>query len=240
MKADKIGQIERLAIEVTRACGAAVPPEKPIDLRKLSKHIGVRRIAAVDMVSDGRLDRQPEGPSVYYRYGIRGGRRRFTIAHELGHLLLGNSDVFNGLEFDEIERLCNAFAAELLMPRRWIYTFSNLDRRLDTVRTVAKQADVSIAAAFARLRNEAQWQESALFLHKRETWSLESTVGSSRFSRHRLEATAMTAQVLDDLHARRVEDARCKLPVRVDRRRAELAAEVSVHGRKAIALVGIR
>lgn len=40
-------------------------------------------------------------------------RERFTIAHELGHLLLNMSDA---IDDKQIENLCNAFASEFLLP----------------------------------------------------------------------------------------------------------------------------
>ena len=43
---------------------------------------------------------------------VDGARQRFTIAHELGHLVL---NIINN-EHDE-EKLCNAFAGSLLMPK---------------------------------------------------------------------------------------------------------------------------
>lgn len=40
-------------------------------------------------------------------------RKRFTIAHELGHLLL----TFTGIDSKTIEKLCHAFAGALLLPK---------------------------------------------------------------------------------------------------------------------------
>ena len=44
-----------------------------------------------------------------------GARQRFTIAHELGHLIL----ITNNNDLDE-EKLCNRFASSLLMPKEAI------------------------------------------------------------------------------------------------------------------------
>ncbi len=48
----------------------------------------------------------------------RPGRRRFTLAHELGHVLLEHDG-----DGDAREREANAFAAELLMPRALVRRF---------------------------------------------------------------------------------------------------------------------
>lgn len=56
-------------------------------------------------------------------------RQRFTVAHELGHLLLGHGSVadrpgaFSGYEHDPVEVSANAFAAEFLMPREAVQAF---------------------------------------------------------------------------------------------------------------------
>lgn len=93
-------------------------------------------------------------------------RRRFTIAHELGHFELHRhkSDVFvdaflrsehsaQGTDPDEIE--ANSFAAELLMPQRMLYDevarspIDALDE--DAVRWIAAKFGVSPLAMTIRL-----------------------------------------------------------------------------------------
>ncbi|HEX8737956.1 MAG TPA: ImmA/IrrE family metallo-endopeptidase [Pyrinomonadaceae bacterium] len=56
-------------------------------------------------------------------------RQRFTIAHEIGHLVLEENNIklencisFRGKEYENnfIEKWCDSFAASLLMPEEWI------------------------------------------------------------------------------------------------------------------------
>ena len=50
-------------------------------------------------------------------------RERFTLAHELAHVLLIQNFGFNpqkGPEYYQCERLCDAFAGALLVPHRWV------------------------------------------------------------------------------------------------------------------------
>jgi len=50
-------------------------------------------------------------------------RKRFSVAHEIGHLLLGHAgqrDIFNLESRDPCEVEANIFAAELLIPYDWI------------------------------------------------------------------------------------------------------------------------
>lgn len=96
-------------------------------------------------------------------------RQRFTIAHELAHHEIHEADLrtnihvdkavlrrdglaAEGIEIKEIE--ANAFAAELLMPRKLMGSFANLDLSDDrAIRVVAKQFGVSQAAFTYRLMN---------------------------------------------------------------------------------------
>lgn len=88
-------------------------------------------------------------------------RQRFTLAHELGHLVL---PWHAGLIIDEIhlfeenaeeaniEAEANRFASELLAPTDWI--LSNFEIHQDAARAMADisaRADISIPAAFVRL-----------------------------------------------------------------------------------------
>lgn len=102
-------------------------------------------------------------------------RQRFTIAHELGHYLLHNhskSEVFVDKDFivkyrsdknyspAEIkqEQEANAFAAELLMPKKMLLAeLSKKDYRLisetEFIKAMAKIFEVSIPAMSFRLTN---------------------------------------------------------------------------------------
>jgi Zn-dependent peptidase ImmA (M78 family) len=98
-------------------------------------------------------------------------RQRFTIAHELGHLLLhdGNGlilerlvrlnfrDATNSTASDEEEIQANRFAAELLMPRQFITRAVDLLLQgrpvsdLELVRRLARRFEVSQSAMEFRL-----------------------------------------------------------------------------------------
>ena len=56
------------------------------------------------------------GPCVLVNAGDPWGRRNFTLAHEYGHLLMGDAPGLCDLEDRAEERQANAFAAEFLMP----------------------------------------------------------------------------------------------------------------------------
>lgn len=86
-------------------------------------------------------------------------RRRFTAAHELGHLLLHNGILTPDMYFDcsirlddddRREREANAFAAEFLMPRRLVYDL--IDAGCTSTSDLAKRFHVSGQAMHWRLR----------------------------------------------------------------------------------------
>jgi len=85
-------------------------------------------------------------------------RRRFTIAHELGHHLLAHSNRFHldvgdggppGQDYAS-ERAANDFAAEILMPRRLVA--AAIGEAVDTP-ALARAFDVSEIAMGYRLVN---------------------------------------------------------------------------------------
>ena len=85
------------------------------------------------------------------------GRRRFSLAHELGHHLTG--DVYEPsprFGASDTERMLNAFAAYLLMPRASVLSvwneFSAQSPRLAAI-AVAVRFSVSWTAAYNQLRN---------------------------------------------------------------------------------------
>ena len=95
----------------------------PVDVIALAQRFGVRNIAPREMVEDGYVGRNRNGELVIrYRSANCLERNRFTIAHEIAHILIAASrdiDVMEakhrrGFDFEEI--MANRIAAELLMP----------------------------------------------------------------------------------------------------------------------------
>jgi hypothetical protein len=86
-------------------------------------------------------------------------RRRFAIAHALGHVLLGWHPLGAPCDVsarprelpvtahDLIEGEASAFARELLLPRAWIEGFDALDRPAELMRHVSERGGVPIMSA---------------------------------------------------------------------------------------------
>lgn len=93
-------------VSVARACGVPVlllPPGGPTDVDAcLAYH-------------------PPDTWAIFVAPGRGNGRRRFSIAHELGHFLLHRDLIAAGMTpGPQHEREANEFAAELLMPEEVI------------------------------------------------------------------------------------------------------------------------
>jgi IrrE N-terminal-like domain len=87
-------------------------------------------------------------------------RERFTIAHEIGHYLVEarfRARPRNRAEYWELERVCQEFAASLLMPQRILHdvmsanVLESAPEALRSSRELARRAQVSVEAAVRRL-----------------------------------------------------------------------------------------
>ena len=101
---------------------------------------------------DGALFCYPEGPIILYDPASPKERVRFTLAHEIGHWVLGHASPVSchapGIRDDGEERLANHFAAALLMPRRAVLR-AWLDGEAFTA--MAARFEVSLEAMHWRL-----------------------------------------------------------------------------------------
>jgi len=156
------------------------------DLVQIAHRIGLR-IQEVDAEAfEGSLVRALDGPKgiIAVKQSIREhSRKRFTIAHEIGHYVIpGHRTLENvctskmveswqkGLSHAELE--ANEFAVELLLPARYVREALRLnDPSLGTIGKVANQFETSLTATTLRfvgltdLACVAVWSEG-----KRAQW----------------------------------------------------------------------
>ncbi|MBE6140644.1 MAG: ImmA/IrrE family metallo-endopeptidase [Firmicutes bacterium] len=101
---------------------------------------------------DGLSELVNNVPVIVLLDGIKdGARQRFTIAHELGHLVLNIIDE----ELDE-EKLCNRFASALLMPKEAVINEFGISRgKINFFELIAfrNEFKVSYAAIVYRLKD---------------------------------------------------------------------------------------
>ena len=95
----------------------------PVKIVRLCKEMGiqVKKYISTDG-NDGYCKMYPNEPFIFVNQSCSVERQRFTVAHELGHIILGHVGKFELVnrepsEFDNpIEREANIFASRLLAP----------------------------------------------------------------------------------------------------------------------------
>lgn len=102
----------------------------PVDLEKIISLWSGLSLEFDELKHDGYLiDLGGFGKEIVVRSTSPMWRQRFTIAHEIGHLVLQEHNIelencvsFRGKEYRNnfIEKWCDNFAASLLMPEKWI------------------------------------------------------------------------------------------------------------------------
>lgn len=137
-----------LPVKVSRICGAY-----GVTLRSYQAGAPLIRELGLEAqceVSDGFTVRSGGRCYVFYNAEQTPGRVRFTIAHELGHVLLGHlgdgeHTVYNrepSPEDDPEEHTANVFASRLLAPACVLHALGAV-----TPEQIAAACDISLAAA---------------------------------------------------------------------------------------------
>lgn len=125
------------------------------DLINILENIGIL-IIEIDNTNgkfsgfDGLSEIVEDVPLIVLLNDIDGERQRFTIAHELGHLVLNIKD--NNLNE---EKMCNKFASNLLMPKEAVINEFGLSRNnlsFFELRAFKNEYKVSMAAILYRLK----------------------------------------------------------------------------------------
>lgn len=126
----KLNRQEAVRFEVAnRVAGvlsAAGCRDLPTDLSKLRDYLNVVKVAIVSQDPQGVLKRSSVGWKIEISSSLGRFERKFTEAHELGHLIL-QQDQINGLQtvarprervqkYNAVEKLCDMAAREILLP----------------------------------------------------------------------------------------------------------------------------
>lgn len=138
-------------------CGFYSPP---IDVEALCRVLEVTLLRVMNPGWAGAVQSQerslnhPAAAVIWVNAADAPVRQRFTIAHEIGHLMLHKTGTLfrdgPGVEIDGQEREANQFAAELLMPEHMVLTRSAAAGR--HAPTLARAFNVSTEAMTWRLK----------------------------------------------------------------------------------------
>jgi hypothetical protein len=147
--------IRREAERLLEAAGASRPPVPLRDVVSMLNLSLVERAQEPFSASEAALVPLGDGHAIEL-YGTRGDRRRrFTIAHEVGHFVLHPGRVraerggLNNVGSQSQEREADLFAAELLMPEHLVRQAA-FEVGADP-RQLADRFDVSVQAMTVRL-----------------------------------------------------------------------------------------
>jgi hypothetical protein len=218
----------------------------PIDLKALAYEMGVDEIRDADLIEDGRLEHEPGRVVVYLRSAAPRRRRTFTLAHELGHVLLADphSTIVArrwGLDDSRVERFCDAFAAAVLMPAEWVRAeYTGQPQRLATARHLSDAAETSLAASVVRLHDIVGWHVS-LLRWKRidDRWRFVSGAAVERELHGTIRSAAATSVHLERLGAAGQGDRFTQLPLVVGGREVSVPAQVAVSRATTVALADL-
>jgi Zn-dependent peptidase ImmA (M78 family)/transcriptional regulator with XRE-family HTH domain len=169
---DSIGATEQAALDARRAAG--LRDDEPVwELVRVAERLGLYAfVLELDGLESAEVDGSYvalEGCGVALINGVReGGRRRFTIAHELGHHVFDDEydpEWVVGSDATEREKIVNAFAIHFLMPRaaveqRWLQLKGAADPRDAAIR-LGVEFGLSWSAACAQLQRLgclSEWQ----------------------------------------------------------------------------------
>lgn len=137
----------------------------PIDVEAICQSLATLKFKPFPTDFDGVcLDLKVPGkkPKVWVSKSIHPLRQRFTIAHEIGHIVIPwhTGTIYDNIDaprsgvqstYRQLEVEANRFAAELLMPSRWaIGLAERSDHAAGLMHTIWQRAEVSLPAAFIK------------------------------------------------------------------------------------------
>lgn len=140
--------------------------QPPVDVLKIASSLATVTMKSFPQEIDGLcLDLKQPGkrPKIWVSRSLGVVRRRFTLAHEIGHIVIPwhTGSIVDELEaprsaargkYRQMEAEANRFAAELLMPSRWVRALSERAEHVAGVmHTIVRVAQVSFPAALFRV-----------------------------------------------------------------------------------------
>jgi len=130
----------------------------PVDVEMCARVAGIQLVAYGDLGKQSAVLSIVEGiVGVVVNSNESRVRQRFSLAHEIAHWILERKPVTHelrlvaarGRQYNAIERVCDYFAASLLMPRSWLPQRVAIGK---TTGELAQEFQVSSAAMSARMR----------------------------------------------------------------------------------------
>jgi hypothetical protein len=122
----------------------------PTDLEQLARQLNVRAIRFEDLPISGQLRRSGKAFEIVCSSWVTGGRRQFTIAHEIGHAIFESTGPRCPQSGSELERLCDMLAAEILMPEEHFLRAIGPEISIRGIRRTSRLFNTSLSATAIR------------------------------------------------------------------------------------------
>lgn len=135
-------------------------------LEDIGAKLGVVGIVEQKLAFEGGIFPNPAGYIIKINSLSPPTRKRFTLAHELAHLLISPKTASSArrcLKSSDLETACDVIAAELLMPESMVLGSIGQPASLDSLILLARRSSVSIQAAAVRICDLGLWRESIGF-----------------------------------------------------------------------------
>ncbi len=186
MRQDRTNRYVRSILKRTGEANLSKAVEKTVDqyraagesLEQAAYRLGIARITSKPMPFDGGIYESGNELEIRLNSLSPLKRRRFTLAHEIGHLILEEHvrNTRNCTDDSGLERTCDLMAAELLMPAGEVrrYAGSLEGQTPANLQAIATHFEVSLHATALRLHKDLQiWKKSiGMWERKREAREL--------------------------------------------------------------------
>ncbi len=183
MRGESTGKGHRVIEEAGRLLDQCGIERAPVDLVGIARHLGIRRIRELDVRLDGQLVELGDGGyEVILSRHAPHTRQRFTLAHEIAHILVASvEDGSMSCGDGPTEELCNSVAAELLIPTRFISDAAANDLDVSAFRRLATRFQCSLEATGWRILNIGQGTGALLIWRHQDDGSLELSASPRTF-----------------------------------------------------------
>jgi len=122
----------------------------PTDLVEICNKLEVTLAESKKIIGAGALTNNKGKFTIHYAPDLPPPRRRFTIAHEIGHMIIRAAG-FRGSQFGkELERLCDMFATEILIPRRIFLELASQEVNIKEIFRLAHSFGASLTTTAIR------------------------------------------------------------------------------------------
>ena len=132
-------------------------------IEEIVRGLGVSEVVEEKLDFDGGVFSSGTNLIIKINSSSHPTRRRFTLAHELAHLIISAENAQSArrcLKSNPLEDACDFVAAELLMPMEEVNDRVEKRASIESLRSFAQRFNVSFQAAAVRIKELGMWKES--------------------------------------------------------------------------------